>query len=284
MTLPAPCDVRSPAAIGRVARLELIFERRGGRTVLAHAYAEPPYRIGRAFALGDAAYVIVACTGAGTFAGDVLRQSVHVAPGARAVLTSQSALQAHPSSAAAPAVVRHEVHVDDRAELHAHWDPLIPFAGARIDQRIDLRLAETASLYWSDALMAGRISRGEIWRFSELTHQLTLHVGSSLQYLERYRLNSSRSDPGRPWAAARFTYLSTVLLRSRNATSAEAESMQRALVAVDGVRAGVDLVEPELIVGRLAAVSGPAFARGRAVVRQVAASAIFHGAAVLGRK
>ena len=33
-------DVRPAAAIGREARLELVFESRRGRTVLAHAYAD----------------------------------------------------------------------------------------------------------------------------------------------------------------------------------------------------------------------------------------------------
>src|SRR5258707_15330208 len=98
-------DSRAPANIGRSARLELVFEARRGRTILAHSYAEPPFRVGRAFELGDAAYVIVVCSGPGIFAGDVLRQSVRVGSGARVVRTSQSALQLHPpadSSRAAP--------------------------------------------------------------------------------------------------------------------------------------------------------------------------------------
>src|SRR5476651_1730600 len=86
-------DCRAPQGIGRAARLELVFERRRGRTVLAHSYAEPPFRVGRAFDLDGAAYVILVSSGPGIFAGDSLRQSIHVGPGARVVLTSQSALQ-----------------------------------------------------------------------------------------------------------------------------------------------------------------------------------------------
>src|SRR5439155_26656431 len=76
-------DTRAPAAIGRSARLELVFETRHGRTILSHSYAEPPFRVGRAFELGDAAYMIVVCSGPGIFAGDSLRQSVRVGCGAR---------------------------------------------------------------------------------------------------------------------------------------------------------------------------------------------------------
>ena len=60
-------DHRSASAVGRAARLELVFERRGARTVVAHAYAEPPFRIGRTFDLQGAAYVIIVCAGPGIF-------------------------------------------------------------------------------------------------------------------------------------------------------------------------------------------------------------------------
>jgi urease accessory protein UreH len=181
-------DSRAPAAIGRDARLELSFERRNGRTVLAHSYAEPPFRVGRTFELDGAAYVILVCTGAGIFAGDRLRQSVRVASGARVVLVSQSALQAHPAAAPSAALIAHDYIVEDDAELRCQWDPLIPFAGARIEQRFDLRIAESSRLYWSDAVMAGRVSRGEAWRFQSLAHELRLRIGASLAYLERYTL------------------------------------------------------------------------------------------------
>src|SRR5260370_32706571 len=66
-------DSRAPANIGRSARLELVFEARHGRTILAHSYAEPPFRLCRAFELGNAAYLIVVCSVPGIFPGDSLR-------------------------------------------------------------------------------------------------------------------------------------------------------------------------------------------------------------------
>ena len=46
-------DERSLSVVGRHARLELAFGYRNGRTVLAEAYAEPPFRVGRCFAEGE---------------------------------------------------------------------------------------------------------------------------------------------------------------------------------------------------------------------------------------
>src|ERR1044071_7958284 len=78
---PASVDSRVVAAVGRRARLELRFERRRERTVLAHAYAEPPFRIGHAFDVDGAAYVILVCASPGVFAGDRFDTRVTVGPG-----------------------------------------------------------------------------------------------------------------------------------------------------------------------------------------------------------
>jgi urease accessory protein UreH len=222
-------DSRSPAAIGRQARLELVFERRRGRTVLAHSYAEPPFRIGRVFELDDAAYLIIVCTGAGIFGGDTLHQSVDVGPGARVVLTSQSALQVHPPApsilpaflpSCRPALLDHEYVVAPESELHCHWDPVIPFAGARLIQRFNVNIAESSRLYWGDAVMAGRISRGETWQFASLTHELSLRVGRSLAYLERYTLTPQDRAVTQPWVAGDATYFATAIAHHPRAARA----------------------------------------------------------------
>ena len=106
----------------------------------------------------------------------------HVGSGARVVLTSPSALQVHPSPAPAAALVQHDYVVDEEGELQCQWDPVIPFAAARLEQRFALRLAESSRLYWSDALMAGRVGRGEAWRFQSLAHELSVRVGDALAY------------------------------------------------------------------------------------------------------
>src|SRR5689334_5738418 len=116
MSTPAPVlpvDQRATEAVGRHARLELRFERRGGRTIVVHQYAEPPLRIGHSFAVGDAAYVILACAGPGVFAGDCFRAEISVGPGARALIASQAALQVHPAAHEAPARVFTAVRVED---------------------------------------------------------------------------------------------------------------------------------------------------------------------------
>jgi urease accessory protein UreH len=270
-------DSRELSAIGRTARLELVFERRGARTAIAHAYAEPPFRIGRSFDLDGAAYVILVCSGPGIFAGDALQLSLHVGAGARVVLTSQSALQVHPSPAASPAVIRHHYLVEPEGELHAHWDPVIPFAAARLDQRFDLQIGESSRLYWSDALMSGRVSRAETWRFDSLAHELRLRVGTTLKYLERYTLVPRERAIPHPWVAGGTHYAATALVHHEQSTTDTAESLQRAIEGAAGetVQVGVDLLDPRLLVCRLLGSYGAPFSAARASYQQLVLGSIF---------
>lgn len=275
-------DRRSAAAIGRQARLELVFEARRGRTILAHAYAEPPFRVGRAFQLDDAAYVILGSTGPGVFAGDTLQQSVRVASGARVVLVSQAALQAHPSSAAAAASIAHDYEVDRDGELCCQWDPVIPFAGARLEQRFAINLDASARLLWGDAIMAGRVRRGEAWRFESLAHELRLNVGGSLAYLERYALAPCDRQVEQPWLAGPARYLATALVHHERATADAAEALQGG--TGQDVAAGVDLIKPGTIAGRIMARDGAPFARARAAFLALAQATIFGAPARTARK
>jgi urease accessory protein UreH len=262
--------------------MELVFERRRGRTIIAHAYAEPPFCI-RAFDVHDAAYVIVVCSGPGVFGGDSLHQSIRVGPGARAVLTSQSALQVHPARRL-PAAVRHEYRLDDDAELHCHWDPVIPFAGASLTGRFDIEGEATARLYWSDAFMAGRLSRGESWRFDSVAHELRLRIGGALAYLERFRLAPADGAPTGPWLAADAGYFATTIVRHDRAEQQAAETLQRRFTEIESARVAVDAVEPGLLIARIAASSGACFAALRTAIRDAAHGSIFDGLAFPARK
>lgn len=263
--------------IGRTARLELVFEARGGRTVIARNYAEPPFRIGRSFDVDGAAYVILVCSGPGVFAGDALDLSIRVRPGARVILASQSALQVHPSAASTPAVIRHRYVVEEEGDLQAHWDPVIPFAGARLDQRFELQIDEGSRVYWSDALMSGRVDRAETWAFDCVAHELRLHVGTNLKYLERYTLQPNDRSMTHPWVGGRMHYTATALIHHESATADTAEFLQRAIDAGGDarIRVGVDFPEPRLVVGRLLASCGAPFAEARASVRRLALASVF---------
>jgi urease accessory protein len=261
-------DSRPASAIGRRARLELVFAYRRGRTVLTDAYAEPPFRVGRTLDAGAYAYVILACSGPGVFGGDALEQWIRVERGARVLLVSQAALQVHPNAAADTATVESRFVIEPDGELDCFWDPVIPFAGSRLAQRIDVQSAAGSRLFWSDALMAGRTGHGEAWRFHNLAHELQFHVDGRLMYLERYRLMPRSRPVERTWIAGGAQYVGSTLVHDAQATAATAERLQQQLSAIGEIRAGVDCVAPNLLVGRVLAVRGPQFVVARAMFRR----------------
>jgi urease accessory protein UreH len=259
-------DCRPTAQVGRTARLERVFSIRRGRTVLTHAYAEPPFRVGRAFPDGASARMILAWAAPGVFGGDCLEQRVLVERGASVRLSSQSALQAHPSPGCEPARMRTIVEVEGDAELQCEWHPLIPFPGARLSQRIDVRLSPDAALFWSDAFMAGREGRGERWRFDTLEHELAVSRGGSLAYLERYGLQPAAESPAAAWVGSDACYFGTIL--STGAASRGSGGLQDDLSGFDGLRGAVDALDSRLMLVRLMSSRGTAFHDARALVRR----------------
>jgi len=272
---PAPArhrDERLPSVVGRHARLDLAFIYGDRGTVLAHAYAEPPFRVGRCFPEGRGVHMILTSSAPGVFGHDHFQQFVRVGRGARVRLTSQSALQAHPSPDGATAHLQSSYHVEDGAHLHCDWHPLIPFADARIDQRIAIDIAGSGSLYWSDALMSGRQARSERWQFTSLAQEIALSRDGSLEYLERYRIQPSELAVSRPWAAGDASYLGTTLMTGRPIEPGVAERLHIELGRIAGVRAAADRLDDRLLLVRLLSTSGPAFHETRRWLREHGAS------------
>jgi urease accessory protein UreH len=182
------------------------------------------------------------------------------------------------------ACVRHEYRVDDGAELHCHWDAAIPFAGSSLAQQFRLDICSSSRLYWSDALMSGRATRGEAWRFDNLTHQLRLDVDGRLTLLERYRIAPGDRCVTSPWRMDGANYLATAIVHHAGATADRVEALHRRLQQVAGTQAGVDLIEPRLILARVLAAEGVPFARARAALREMTLSSIFESPQLACRK
>jgi urease accessory protein len=256
-------DARRPSAIGRHARLELVFERRRCRTVLAHCYAEPPLCAARAFEEGDGVHVILASSAPGIFGGDSFTQSVRVGSGARVRLTSQSSLQVHASAAQDEARVRAVYELADEGILQCQWHPIIPFAESRCEQAIEVHLAGRAELTWSDAFTAGRAACGERWAFESLCHQLAVRRDGRLEYLERYRITPRANDVDGRWAAGQARYFGTVLASGAPAADGGTERLHRTLGDVAGVHAAADTLGDRLRLVRLVSESAVPFHRAR---------------------
>ena len=200
---------------------------------------------------------------AGLFGGDRLEARIHVEAGARALVTSQSATKIHPSGVA-PACQSLRIAVETAGELHYYVDPVIPFTDSRLWQDIRVELGSGARFYYWDGLMAGRIRRGESWRFAELRSETAVFVEGELAYLDRFELRPSDQSPTRRWAMDQHGYMATAIAYDPSIDEEKIKSLRSDIASMDGaVVSGLDVPFDRLMIGRFFAQNGSSFRKAR---------------------
>ena len=243
--------------VGRDGRLALGFETRGGRTVLSRCRYTLPLQVMAPMALHDSAAVvsILNPTG-GLVGGDSLEIEVDVAPGAHACLTTPSATKVYRAdSVAAAQRVRLRVAADARLE----WVPdhTIPFSGAAFRQVLRADVAEGGVLVAVDAFSAGRIARGEAWRFALLDSTLSIRDRHGFVLHDRFVLRDG--GPRGLGVTEERCYFATVAVV---ADAGLAAFVERVTAAVDGdADVGAGLLGRRGAVVRCLAADAPALAR-----------------------
>lgn len=133
-----------------------------GRSAVVERHAASPLRLLCPRNSGHAAWTYTSTFGGGLVDGDDVRLRVDVRAGASALLSTQASTKAYPAALGTRQTI--EATVDEGALLVVLSDPLVLFAGARVETLLDVRLAEGATLVAVEGLAAGRIARGERWQ------------------------------------------------------------------------------------------------------------------------
>jgi urease accessory protein len=256
------------AEVGRQGRFDIAFAPRHGRTIIRHSYCEVPFKITRLLdtGAGDVAHLILMQCSAGLFPGDDLECTIRVDSGARAVIRQQSATKVHPPGSSQKGTAARQntrIYVESGAELVLALEPVIPFAGSRLQQKTRIEIEPGGRLVYWEGLMAGRIGKDESWEFAELSSEIQLIAAGRLCYLERYALDSARPDLSSAWIMRKAGYVGTGLCFSQEAGDL-IERLHEALP-----EAGVDLLGPNLAAVRVIAQSGPDFHRSRKTFQEL---------------
>ncbi len=125
----------------------------------------------------------------GVLAGDQLILDINVGPSASAQVTSTSATRLY----------RHREGREDSSQcvmirvgegglLEYLPDPVIPFAGARHNQRTTVGLEHGATLFWWDVLAPGRLAAGERFAYRRLSISTSVRAADRLIMREDFRL------------------------------------------------------------------------------------------------
>jgi urease accessory protein len=188
-----------PGSAGKVGELRLTFGARGGRTRLLASRCRVPYHVGRVLYpqpdWPDLAHLLVTMPTGGFVQGDVATMAVVAEDGARVHLTSQSATRAYRCEIAP---IRQEIAIEARGDSLLEWwpDPLIPYAGATIHQQIALVVEEGATALVADTWLAGRVARGEVHQYAELSLATTAQrPDGSLLFRDSLRLELALQRP-----------------------------------------------------------------------------------------
>jgi urease accessory protein len=158
-----------PAPARWHAELDLVFESRAGRSVLAHNRHRGPLQVQKAlYPEGPGTcHVAILHPPGGIAAGDRLALHATLAPGSRALLTTPGATKWYRSEGEwADQTVRFALQGDAVLE----WLPRenIIFEGARISSGLDVTLAPAAQYFGWDILSFGRRASGESWQHGGL--------------------------------------------------------------------------------------------------------------------
>jgi urease accessory protein len=132
-----------------------------GRSVVVERRAASPLRLLCPRNAGGAAWTYTSTFGGGLVDGDDVRLRIEVGDGASALVATQASTKAYRSPSGARQAV--EAIVGEDALLVVLSDPLVPFAGARIDALLDVELGRGATLAAVEGLTAGRVALGERW-------------------------------------------------------------------------------------------------------------------------
>jgi urease accessory protein len=252
--LPAPTapSLATPLRVGRDGLLSLSFEQRGGATVLRRCRSILPLQALAPLALDDPASVVSILNPAGgVLGGDRLAIDVTVGPHAHACLTTPSATRVYRTSGEC---ALQSVAITLGRGAVAEWVPdhTIPSAGARFRQVCDVEVGEGATLLLVDGFAAGRVARGEAWRFGLLDSALRVRDAAGWLLIDRFVLGT-----GDHWAGLGFTdgqpYFATLVVVADRGLEALGAQVA-ALVPGDGsARAAAALLPRRAVLVRVVA-------------------------------
>jgi len=155
---------------GKVAHLRLGFERRGARSILADLFRRAPLIVHRAIywdeEMPEMPCVFIVSNSGGILQGDRNTISIEVGSDAQAHVTTQSATKIHEMDANFAAQLQ-EIILHDNAYLEYLPDPTIPHRRTRFLTDTRITIAPTATLLYSEILMAGRkyYANGELYKY-----------------------------------------------------------------------------------------------------------------------
>ncbi len=216
----------------------LLVRRRNGQSVVGKVFQEGAARICFPRQHGSKSIeAVLINTAGGLTGGDRMEWYVDAAEQSVLTLTTQACEKVYRSAGGEAKVA---VRLKAESGAHINWLPqeTIIFDQARLDRRLDVNLESEASLLAAEAVVFGRLARGEIVRSVFFRDRWRVSCGGRLVHCEDQSLTGNAKDLLAPAASADgAAAMATVLLVASDATE-RIEDARRLLAGFPEIASG----------------------------------------------
>lgn len=205
----APIDLNAGA--GWRAHLELEFEARGERTVLASRKHTGPLVVQRAFhPEGPICHVYIVHPPGGVVGGDELQLTASVCPGSHALITTPAATKFYRAAAGRMATVTQTVQV---REAILEWLPQesIFFNAAQVDLTTRICLDGTSRFIGWELACYGRPASHEMFVSGATRQRFEVWRDGRPVLLDRLQVSGGDAMMTAPWGLANHSVIGTLL-------------------------------------------------------------------------
>jgi urease accessory protein len=214
----------------------LAVELVAGRSAVVERHAASPLRLLCPRNAGRAAWTYTSTFGGGLVDGDEVRLRVEVGAHASALVATQASTKAYPATIGASQAI--DATVRSGGVLVVLSDPLVLFAGARVETLVAVELAGDATFVAVEALAAGRVASGERWAAARCQTRLRVRREGVAILDDALLLDPAHGDV--PSRLGPFDAIATVVLVGPEVQDAAAELLARRrprhrLEAVDAI-------------------------------------------------
>jgi urease accessory protein len=240
--------------VGKSGVLRLSLARDQERTVIVDQYWRIPLQVlpPSYQDADDEAYVYLLNPTGGVVQGDRLRTDVTLTPGARSVITTQSAAKIYRMDESyAEELNRYTLHGD--AVLESMPDQTIPFGGSRFYRTTRVDLDPASTLILTDVLAAGRVARGERFAFERLFVEVDVRVGTQRVMLDRLNLAPENGAPDQLGLWNGHAYYGTLYAYSPRLDAAVADALAEIVERREDVYGSTGRPAPGCMVARVLA-------------------------------
>ncbi len=142
---------------------------------------------------GEVANIMLLSVSAGLMEGDTQEIDITIGKDTKVVLSSQSFEKIHNTQDGKAKRIS-QIRLESNSFLDFNPLPVIPFANSSFENLTHIDMAQDAMLSYSEIFCAGRVSRGEVFEFTNFISRLKIYQDGKLIFFDNTFLDPKTQD------------------------------------------------------------------------------------------